>query len=232
MSKLIKIRNRNNIKRDEESQEIEVSLDELLGAYGQSSSVMLPDPALVDYYERLENREILWNTDIDEELVEYIQQIIKWNKEDDEAKIPVSERKPCKILINTNGGCLNSVMSFIDILLLSKTPIMTVGYGKCDSAGALLLMAGTKGYRYILNYNECLIHDGSNYIANSTGKLFDQLEFNKKIEEQVKQYVLERTKITSELYDENYRKDWWLTSTESIEYGVADHIVERISQLY
>lgn len=185
----------------------------------------LPDPGMLEFYRRLENREIVWNGSIDESTIEVGLYIAKWNAEDE--GIPVEKRKPIKICINSNGGELNVILHVIDVIALSKTPVYTIGLGTVYSAGGLLLMAGHK--RFVFKNTICLIHDGGAGFLGDTGKYIDNLEFTKRQEAQVREYVLSQTKITPEEYDRNYRKDWYLFSDEIISYGVADEIVTDIS---
>lgn len=184
----------------------------------------LPDPILLEYYRGLRKREILWNSDVASNMMEVAMYIQKWNVED--KGIPVEERKPIKIFINTDGGCANTIMHIIDTIKLSKTPVITIGMGKAYSAGGLLLMAGHK--RYIFKHTTCLLHDGSSGAYGDTGKLMDNLRFTEKFESMVRDYVIASTKITPEMYDQNYRRDWWMFSDEIIEYGVADEIITDI----
>lgn len=184
----------------------------------------LPDPALLEYYRRLKNREILWNDEIDDNTIDIALYIRKWNAED--SGIDPKDRKPIRILINSDGGSVDAVMHVIDMILLSKTPVITIGMGKVYSAGGLLLMAGHK--RLIFTHTSCLIHDGSSLAIGSVGKLLDNLKFTEQMEERVKKYIIARTHITSEMYDENYRRDWFIFSDEMIRLGIADEIVTDI----
>ena len=43
----------------------------------ECANVKLPDPTLLDYYKRLNNREILINQEIDDGIVEWTQEIIE-----------------------------------------------------------------------------------------------------------------------------------------------------------
>lgn len=206
----------------------EIELDKL----GTEANVKLADPVLVDYYKRLNNREILINQEIDDGIVEWTQEIVEWNREDENNNIAISDRKPIKIWINSNGGSLNAINELITICNLSKTPVYAIGMGKCYSAGGLLLMGIPKGNRYIFASTEALIHDGSTGSYGDTGKVIDDLERTKKIEENTKRFILAHTDITEKEYDENYRKNWWLDAYEIIDKGVADHIITDISQLF
>lgn len=198
-------------------------------SYDEMANIKLPDPTLLDYYNRLSNREIWINTDIDESVVEWTQQILQWNREDKDLEL--SQKKPIKIFINSNGGCLNSIMHFITVLQLSKTPVMTIGLGKCYSSGGLLLMAGNKGMRYIFETTSILVHDGGTGSASDTGKFIDYAEYIKMTEKRTKDYILHNTKITEEEYDKNYRRDWWILSDDAIRLGIADKIITDLNEI-
>lgn len=197
--------------------------------FEEMANVKLPDPTLLDYYNRVSNREIWINTEIDEAVVEWTQQILQWNRED--KGIEPSERKVIKVFINSNGGCLNSIMHLITILQMSTTPVMTIGLGKCYSSGGLLLMSGNKGMRYIFDTTSVLIHDGGTGSASDTGKFIDYAEYVKMTEKRTKEYILKNTKITEDEYDRNYRRDWWILGDEAIRLGVADKIITSLDEI-
>lgn len=187
----------------------------------------LPDPSLLDYYKRLRNREVFWNTLVDEDLVDLSHQIIQWNKED--KNIDTDKRTPIKIFINSDGGCLNSVMNFINLVQLSKTPIYTYGMGKAYSAGFLMLLAGHK--RYCFKNSEGLLHSGSFGIMNSTEKVMDYIDHTKKIEKMVKEYVVDSSKISAKEYDKRYREEWYMTASEMLKLGIVDYIVTDLDDI-
>ena len=197
--------------------------------YEEMANVKLPDPTLLDYYNRVSNREIWINTDIDEAVVEWTQQILQWNRED--KGIEPSKRTVIKVFINSNGGCLNSIMHLITILQMSTTSVMTIGLGKCYSSGGLLLMSGNKGMRYIFDTTSVLIHDGGTGSASDTGKFIDYAEYVKMTEKRTKEYILKNTKITEDEYDKNYRRDWWILGDEAIRLGVADKIITSLDEI-
>lgn len=194
---------------------------------GEVLDTSLPDPSMVEFYRRLKKREILWNDDIDDATIDIALYIRKWNAEDRDI-IP-ENRKLIKIFINSDGGSVDTVLHIIDMIRLSKTPIYTIGMGRVYSAGVLLLMAGHK--RYVFPHTCGLIHDGSSGAFGSIGKMLDNLEFTKKLEERMKKYILSSTRITEEVYDQNYRRDWFMFSDEMIDLGVADEVVTDIDTI-
>ena len=203
---------------------------DVMGDMSELVNIKLPDPTLLDYYKRINRREILINQEIDDGIIEWTQEIIEWNREDE--GIDISDRKKIKIFINSNGGSLNAIMELITLCNLSKTPVVAIGMGKCYSAGGLLLMGIPKGNRYILSTTEALVHDGSTGSMGDTGKVLDDLEYTKKTEESTKKFILSHTNISNELYDKNYRRNWWLDSDEIIKYGLADHVIKNIEELF
>lgn len=192
------------------------------------SKLNLPDPGTLDYYNQIKNREIYWNRDIYDDLVDMSLKIIEWNKEDKGKD--VENRKPIKVFINSDGGDVSAVMNFINTIQLSKTPVITIGMGKVYSSGGLLLMAGHT--RLIFEDTTCLIHDGSTGAIGNVGKVLDSFEFTQKQEKRIKDYILSRTKIKEEDYDKNYRRDWFLFADEMIELGVADKIITDIEEIF
>jgi len=202
---------------------------DVLGAVnlGGIENVKLPDPYLLDHYTRRKDRSIFLNTAIDSNFVDIYQDILSWNKED--AGVKIEDRKPIKIYINTIGGELPAVLTIIDLILMSKTPVYTIGLGMCYSSGGLLLMAGHK--RMILPSCTVLIHDGRGGALGDTGKVLDNLEFSKDTEAMVKAFVLSHTSISEEVYDKNYRRDWFIFANEAIKLGIADSIVTDINEI-
>lgn len=194
------------------------------------ASVKLPDPTLLDYYMRREDRCILWNDDIEDDFVEIYQDILRWNKEDIDNSVKPEDAKPIRVYINSNGGSVSAVFTIIDLLLMSRTPVITIGLGKCYSSGGLLLMAGHK--RLLLPNCTILIHDGQSGSYGAIGKMLDNLEFTKELEIKIKNYILSRTSIPEEEYDKNYRRDWWIFADDAVnKYHIADKIVTDITEI-
>ena len=194
---------------------------------GELMESTLPPPELVEFYRGLNNREIVWNDVISDCTISIPLYIIKWNREDRD--IPVEERKPIKIWINSDGGDTNVTLFLANVIALSKTPIITIGMGRSYSSGGLLLMAGHK--RLIFDSTSVLIHGGSSGAIGDTGKVIDNLEFTKEMEVRVRDFILKHTQIPAELLDKNYRRDWFLFSEDVIKYGIADKIITDIDEV-
>ena len=74
------------------------------------------------------------------------------------------------IVIDSHGGFVHNLFAMIDLIKTSKIPVATIGMGKAMSSGAVLLAAGTKGYRYTSPLCRTMIHEVSD---ESWGKSSD-----------------------------------------------------------
>lgn len=188
---------------------------------------VLPDPNLLQFYQDLSRRKIVWNDEVTDSIIAVADYIIQWNEADKE--IEVEKRKPIRIFINSRGGDADCTMALIDVMKMSKTPVYTIGLARCFSSGGLILMGGHK--RFILPNTKFLLHDGYVGAENTIGKFSDMSKFVEDSEDKIKEYVISRTKISEEEYLRNYRRDWYMLSDDIIKYGVADKVITDISEV-
>jgi len=65
---------------------------------------------------------------------------------------------PITLFINSYGGDIDSFLYFYDLTTMLKSPIYTVT-NNAESAGAMMFILGTKGYRYMFPSAHLLLHD-------------------------------------------------------------------------
>jgi ATP-dependent Clp protease protease subunit len=182
------------------------------------------DIAQYSYYEHLQNRELILNQDIDESIMEkFTLQIIKWNRED--LGKPINMRKPIKIYINSCGGTVADGMSFVDVIISSKTPVYTIVQAYAYSMGCLISIAGHRRFGY--KSSTLLLHDGSAGCITSGSKFSDISKFYSETEERTKQYVLSKTKMSEELYDAKYGNEFYMYCPKAKELGFIDEIIDE-----
>ena len=176
----------------------------------------------VFYLTDLKQRKLFLNTDVCPESVEdLVKHILQYNREDN--GIDVTNRKPILLYVSSNGGEVDAGFELIDTIMMSKTPVYTINLGYQYSMGFLIGLAGHK--RFATRNAKYLMHDGSNFIYNSGAKAQDQMEFNKRVEDRVKQYILSRSSLSSDEYDSKLRVEWYLFSDEAKEKGFVDYII-------
>lgn len=143
---------------------------------------------------------------------------------DNKDGIPAEERKPINIIIHSPGGSILAAYTLIDKMKTSLTPINTIVIGEAASAACLIAISGTK--RFANKHGSFLIHQGQASISNEAGKLVDWLKYyDDTILKQMKEHILEDTKISKADYDNKVREDWYLTANEALKYGLIDEII-------
>ncbi|HEY9668045.1 MAG TPA: ATP-dependent Clp protease proteolytic subunit [Coleofasciculaceae cyanobacterium] len=140
--------------------------------------------------------------------------------------------KPIKIYINSMGeypGLETAAFAICDTMNYIKPPIHTICIGVASGLSALILAAGTKGFRASLPHAEILLHDAS---GGTRGQATDiQI---------AAQEVLTNRKTMIDLLcrhtgqsPEKIRKDidrqFFMAPEEAKEYGIIDRILESES---
>lgn len=186
---------------------------------------VLVENGLIDdlfYLKDLEQRKLFLNANIDQfSVASIVRHIMQFNSDD--KGIEIAKRKPIILYITSNGGEVDAGFELIDAIQSSKTPVYTINLGYQYSMGFLIGLAGHK--RFAMKNAKFLMHDGSNFVYGTGTKVQDQMEFQKRVEARIKEYIISRSRITSEEYDNKLRVEWYLFADEAKERGFTDYII-------
>ncbi len=132
------------------------------------------------------------------------------------------------VYIDSGGGYVASAFAMIDMIKKSPVPVVTIANGFCMSAGALLLSAGTEGYRYSGPLTQLMLHDAS---AGAFGKEEEIVNFAKYIEQLQEQiYISFDTNCNKKpgfykKYFKNGRNlDLYISANEALKLGLINYI--------
>ena len=171
------------------------------------------------------NREIMIG-EIDDGTGRYVDAYIRfWNRQDDENNIPIEDREPIKLYIDSCGGLLTDTFSIIDSVRMSKTPVIGICTGTAYSGGFFILISCDKRIAY--SHASFLFHEGATQNGGTSGQFENYTAFYKKQLKQLKQLVLDYTKISEEEYEKIKREDIWYDTVEALEKGIIDEIAEE-----
>jgi ATP-dependent Clp protease protease subunit len=194
---------------------------------------LITDPeAVIDVESTLETfdfteRTIYITDEIKPALANSIFEIIRfWNKVDNEDEIPIEERNPINIYINTPGGDIDAVFSIISSIKASKTPVHTITIGTGYSGGFFIGICGHK--RFGLAHTSYLFHEGAAMDGGDAHKFLQRMEFYKLQLARLKQITLDNTHITNDEYEAHRKDDWFMDPHDAIKYGVIDEIIETL----
>ncbi len=181
------------------------------------------DPVSYQYFHQLiDNRTVLFNDGIDEGIVEKVFLPLQDFEKDDSAA-------PVTIILNSMGGSVTDGLFLAYYIAHYKKKLNIIVTGCAASMAAIILSAGGKNEnvtRYCFPSSFGLIHDG--YVAvnaSETKTAEDIMDFNKRVDEQVRQFVIDNTNITAEQYDSHARKQWFLNAKEMKELNLVDKIL-------
>lgn len=194
-----------------------------------AETMQLPDPGLLSFYKDYENR-ILWiDEEINENTLEYAKMILQWNREDKMNGIKKEDRQKITLIFFSPGGDLNVNNCLVDTITLSETPIVGINVGMAASSGCFIYLACHE--RYTFPKAEFLLHKGFGTFSGGYNELVAALlNYQRQIED-LGEFVLSRTKIPRELFDQNFESDWYLSAQEAVKLGVADKIITSLDKI-
>lgn len=145
---------------------------------------------------------------------------------------PIEQRKSIKVRISSFGGWVCSVFAMIsDMEMWQEKGIIIETYcdGYTASGGSKILMAGTKGHRFITRYGTVLIHQSNSY-KQGQSTLQEDI---KDVEESLKDWdticdiFRKHTKLTDEDINNFLEKNINFTyrPEECIKKGIVDQIL-------
>jgi len=134
------------------------------------------------------------------------------------------------LYVNSQGGDLYQAFGLIDMMKNSTVPVRTIGYGSVMSAAFLIVASGTPGERYITKNCGIMCHQmsateemGKYHDIKATRKETDRL--NKAMYDMLKETTgLDGRIIKTRLLPAH---DVYMTAEEMIDFGAADHILEK-----
>lgn len=147
-----------------------------------------------------------------------------WNKYDDDHNIPIEERKPIKLYIDSPGGYLADTFTMVDAIKISKTPVWTICLGCAYSGGFFTFISGHKRIAY--PHASFLFHEGSTSNGGTSSQFENYTVFYKKQLTRLKEIVISNTNITEEEYQDIKKDDIWYDVAEGVEKGFIDEVAE------
>ncbi|WP_269616940.1 ATP-dependent Clp endopeptidase proteolytic subunit ClpP [Prochlorococcus marinus] len=131
------------------------------------------------------------------------------------------------LYINSPGGSVYDGLGIFDTMQHVKPDIHTVCVGLAASMGAFLLCAGAKGKRSSLLHSRIMIHQplgGARGQASDIRIQADEILF---IKDKLNRELSERTGQDIERIREDTDRDFYMSPSEAIEYGIIDNVFNK-----
>lgn len=169
-----------------------------------------------------ENRTIILNGDIDDEVIEstwfHIEHLVAKNSE-----------KNINLCINSYGGLVATSILLADYIRSLSVPVFTYGLGQCYSGAFIILISG--GWRTCYRNTSLMTHDISIIENESNTPRITSRSFIKHIDHQYEillKIMEEQSKLDKKIIKEKISNtgEWYMTPEQAKKYGFIDHIIK------
>ena len=164
--------------------------------------------------------------------------VFLWGVVDDKSAKDISDRlmylealdpgKEITFYINSPGGMVTSGMVIYDVMQMISSPVSTVCMGMAASMGSILLSGGEKGRRFIFPHGEVMIHQPSGGGRGTSADLEIMAVQVLKTKQLGARILAANCGQTYEKVMKDFDRDYWMDAKESIEYGIVDHVVDKL----
>lgn len=190
-------------------------------------NLALPNPDLLNYYHDVHERVYWLEGEVCADTLELVKAIMRANLED--SPLPVEDRIPIKILIDTNGGDVQVMWSLINAIKISKTPVYTIVYCNALSAGAHILAAGHK--RFAFPGSTILVHSGSCSFGGDMEKVESAKKYFDKLGKDANETFLSDTRVSAKDLKKKGAVDWYMTAEDACDHGIVDRVIEDFTEV-
>ena len=174
-----------------------------------------------DIYSRLLRERIIFlGTGINDQVSDsLVAQLLFLEAEDPE--------KDIQIYINSPGGSVTAGMAIYDTMQQISPDIVTICFGVAASMGAFLLSGGTKGKRLALPNSRIMIHQPLGGAQGQAVEIAIQAKEILFLKKTLNSLLAEHTGQPLEKINEDTERDYFLSPTEAVEYGLIDKVIKK-----
>lgn len=139
--------------------------------------------------------------------------------------------KEITIFLNSPGGSITAGMAVYDTMKLISSPIRVIVVGLAASMGSIFLCGATKGRRFLYPHSRVLIHQPL-IMGTMRGAAVDihiQAQEMEKLREEMNRILSEASSQPLDKIQQDTDRDFYLNANEAIKYGLADAILETVT---
>src|SRR5213595_868713 len=133
--------------------------------------------------------------------------------------------KDIYLYINSPGGSVYAGLAIYDTLQYMKPDVQTICVGIAMSMGSLLLAGGAKGKRMSLPNSRILIHQVSGGFQGQGTDIEIQAREVIGLKRRLEEIYTEHTGKTQEEISRDMERDFFLSPTEAVDYGIIDSVI-------
>lgn len=135
--------------------------------------------------------------------------------------------KDINLYINSPGGSVTAGLALYDTMQHIRCDIQTICLGQAASMAAIILAGGTSGKRCALPSSRVLIHQPWGGVQGQAVDIGIQAREIVRLKKLTIQYFADHTGKTTEQIALDMERDFFMSASEAMEYGVVDQVMAR-----
>ena len=135
--------------------------------------------------------------------------------------------KDIQIYLNSPGGSVHAGLGIYDTMQYITANVATICTGMAASMAAVLLTAGAKGKRTALTHSRVMIHQPMGGASGQASELEITVREIMKLKNELYAIISEHSGKSMEQVEKDADRDYWMTSTEAVKYGMIDEVLVR-----
>ncbi len=135
-------------------------------------------------------------------------------------------KKDISLYINSPGGSISAGLAIVDTMNHIKNNVSTVCVGIAASMGAVILVSGEKGKRFILPNAEVMIHQPWGGMEGQATDIEISAKHILRLREVTSKILSQKTGQPIAKIEKDVERDFFMTADEAKKYGIVDEILK------
>ena len=161
-----------------------------------------------------------------------IRELLYWDNRNISNIIAKKSAYPIILHINSFGGEVFDALNIIDTMWGLETPVVTYCSGKAMSAGAMILMAGEAGHRYISPNAYSMLHEirGGAPFGPISRMALENIQ-SRKLQNRLEKFVMKNSNIKKNEIQDIMNTDAHYDAKETLKFGLCDYITKSVPKV-
>lgn len=134
-------------------------------------------------------------------------------------------KKDISLFVNSPGGSVTATLAMFDTMQHISCDVSTTCIGIAASGGAIILLGGQKGKRFILPHSEVMIHQPLGGAEGQATEIEIAARHILKTKDLLNEMIAKRTGQSLETVKAATERDNFMTAAEAKKFGIVDEIL-------
>lgn len=139
--------------------------------------------------------------------------------------------EPIKLFLNSQGGHVEAGDTIHDMIKFVKPRVIVIGTGWVASAGITIYLGADKQDRYSLPNTRYMIHQPLGGVRGQATDIQIEAEEIIKVRNRINKLISNATGQPLEKVEEDTQRNYWLSASEAVEYGIVNKIISSYEEL-